>query len=341
MAAGRDGELPQNQLHYIFMTSFIRWRAIALLVVGFVLLLGFNVARAATNLYSTQFEIAEGYNGNLDLVGQQGWTSGNTGTLWNGLVEGFITGQGQHAYIGFAAPTNTPDLFVWQPINFNPMAAGLPLITFSVRMSIEDSTNENYDYFRWSLYNTQNDRLFSIEFDNYYLTVNYQLDGNNPVVTNTTSFVPGSNYTLTVTMNFATNRWSAFLDNRVIATNQPIRTTSALLTLGDMDAVWSIYDTNAPGDNYMVFDNYQITAAAISIPPPPSAQMQFLGRTGEGWALLRVSGQNGSRWSLDATTNFTHWTALKTNTVSGTFFDHVDQTAAGLRQRYYRARWIP
>ena len=108
-----------------------------------------------------------------------------------------------------------------------------------------------------------------------------------------------------------------------------------------MDAVWSIYDTNAPGDNYMVFDNYQITAEAITVPPPPQSQIRFLSRTGEGWALLRVFGQAGSRWSVDATTNFTHWTALTTNTVTGASFDHVDMTAAGFSDRFYRARFVP
>jgi hypothetical protein len=325
------------------MTSFLRLRAIGVFAVSFVLVLGFSLSRAATNLFSTQFETAEGYDENLDLVGQLGWTSGNTGTIWNGLTQGFIAGQGQHAYIGFAAPTNTPDLFVWQPINFDPLAAGLPLVTFSVQMFIEDSTveNQNYDYFRWSLYNIQGERLFSIEFDNYELSVNYQLNGNNPIVTNTTSFLPGSNYTLTVTMNFASNRWHALLDNRLIATNQPISTTSALLNFGDMDAVWSIYDTNAPGDNYMVFDNYQITAEAITVPPPPQSQIRLLSRTTEGWALLRVFGQAGSRWSVDATTNFTHWTALTTNTVTSASFDHVDMTATGLSGRFYRARFVP
>lgn len=323
------------------MTSLFRWRAISVLLVGAVSLLGSDLSRAATNLYSTQFETAEGYNSNLDLVGQIGWTSGNTGTVWNGLTEGFIAGQGQHAYIGFAAPTNTPDLFVWQPINFDPLATGLPLVKFSVQMLIEDSTNENYDYFRWSLYNVQGERLFSIEFDNYELWVNYQLNGNNPIVTNTTSFLPGSNYTLTVTMNFASNRWHALLDNRVIATNQPISTTSAPLTFGDMDAVWSIYDTNAPGDNYMVFDDYRITADSITVPPPPPSQIRLLSRTSEGWALLRVFGQAGSRWSVDATTNFANWTPLTTNTVTGTSFDHVDMTTAGLAGRFYRARFVP
>jgi hypothetical protein len=216
-------------------------------------------------------------------------------------------------------------------------------------MSIEDSSesNGNYDYFRWSVYNIQGNRLFSLDFDNYdYQTnrskyISYQLDGTNELVDSSARFTNSATYALTVTMNFASNRWSATFNNRLIATNQPITTTGAPLNLGDMDAVWSIYDTNAPGDNYMVFDNYQITAEAIAVPAPPPAQVQFLGRTAEGWALLRVFGQNGSRWSVDATTNFTHWTALTTNTVTSTFFDHVDMSATGLAGRFYRARFVP
>lgn len=325
------------------MTSFFRLRSIGVLVAGVVSLLGANLTRAATNVYSTQFETAEGYNNTLDLVGQRGWTSGNTGTIWNGLTEGFIAGQGQHAYIGFAAPTNASELFVWQPINFNPIAAGLPIVKFSVQMQIREETPDdaNFDNFRWSIYNTQGDRLFSLDFDNIFLDVNYLLDGTNELFLTGILFTNNVTYSLAVTMNFASNRWSATMNSTVIATNQRITTTSAPLNLGDVDAVWIINSTNNPGDNFMVFDNYEITAEAITVPPPPPAHIRFLSRTTEGWALLRVFGRNGSRWSVDATTNFTHWTALKTNTVSGPYFDHVDQSAAGFKQRYYRARFVP
>lgn len=323
------------------MTSFFRLRAIGVLVVGVVSLLGFNLSRAATNVYSTQFETAEGYNINLDLVGQLGWTSENTGTFWNGLIAEVIAGQGQRAYIGFAAPTNASDLFVWQPINFNPIAAGLPIVKFSVQMQVTDSPNRNYDDFRWSIYNIQGNRLFSLDFDNLFQDVNYLLDGTNELFLTGIPLANDVTYALAVTMNFASNRWSATLNSTVIATNQPITTVNASLNLGDVDAVWIINSTNNPGNNHMVFDNYQITAEAIAAPPPPTAQMHFLSRTAEGWALLRVFSQAGSRWSVDATTNFIHWTALKTNTVSGTFFDHVDQTATGFNQRYYRARFVP
>jgi len=103
-----------------------------------------------------------------------------------------------------------------------------------------------------------------------------------------------------------------------------------------------LYEKTAPGDNFLLFDNYQVTAEALTVPPPPVAQVQFLGRTTQGWALLRVAGQDGSRWSLDATTNFVNWTILVTNAISSSgYVDHVDMTAAPFSRRFYRARLAP
>ena len=295
---------------------------------------------AVTNVYSTQFEAAQGYNTNLDLIGQSGWLGSGSGG--NGILPTGFNGQGQSAYIGFDAPHPTnSNLVVWKLVNFNPIAAGFPIVKFTVQMRIEDSTNSKWDDFRWSLYNTQGNRLFSLSFDNDFLDVAYLLDGTNTIAVTNVKFTNSVPYVLTVTMNFTSNRWSASLGNALIATNKLITTTNAPLTLGDVDAVWlvnQISNTNAPGNNYMIFDNYLITAESVTVPP---AQMQYLGRTGDGWSVLRVNGQNNSRWSVDATTNMVNWVALKTNTISGTFFDHVDMMSAGQPKRFYRARLVP
>jgi hypothetical protein len=312
----------------LFRQQFLR--ALGLPTIALVALT--SAFAAPTNVFFTQFEPGQGYSTNFDLVGQGGWLGQGTGG--NGIVSNYIAGQGLQAYIGFAAPNPGEDYFVaYHPLNFNPLAAKQPIVKFSVLMSIEDSTNGNYDNFRWSVYNTQVERLFSLDFDNYSTNVSYKLDGTNVLVATGVSFAPGSNYTLLVTMNFAANRWSATLNNALLATNLPITTTGATLDVGDIDAEWLIYDINAPGDNYMLFDNYRVTAEPL--------QIDFLGRTVEGWALLRVFGPDGSRWAVEGTTNLLNWTSLKTNVVSGSYFDMVDMTAAGLKQRLYRARLVP
>ncbi len=321
------------------MKSRLYWqRFLRTLGLTALTLVTFTSAFAApTNVFFTQFEPVQGYSTNLDLIGQAGWLGDGSGG--NGIVNNFIAGQGQQAYIGYSAPDAGGDqLVAWQPLNFSPLAANQPIVKFSVLMSIEDSTNDNFDNFRWSVYNSAVDRLFSLDFDNYYTNVNYLLDGTNGLVATGVSFTPGSNYTLLVTMNFAANRWSATLDNALLATNQLITTTGAALNLGDIDAVWLVYDTNAPGDNFMLFDNYRVTAEAL---PMTSAQMNFLGRTVERWTLLRVFGPDGSRWAVEGTTNLLNWTSLKTNVVSGGYFDMFDMTAVGLNQRFYRAQRVP
>jgi len=316
-------------------------------LIGFVLLAIGTVVQlsgfaAPTNVYFTQFETSEGYSTNLDLVGQGPWTSEGSGG--NGIVSEFFLGQGQQAYVGFQPPqAGDEQLVVWPTNRFDPVAAGLPLVKFSTLMQIADSsiTNGQYDFFQWRVYNRQGQRLFLLDFDNYFTNINYSLDGNSGYTNTGVYFAPGATYQLSITMNFASNRWSASLDSTLIATNLPMTTTNAALSFGDVDAVWLLYDTNAPGDNFMLFDNYRITAEALTPPPVLPAQVQFVGRTSEGWALLQVSGRNGSRWSLDATTNFVNWTALKTNTVSGGYYDYVDQTAAPFARRFYRARFVP
>ena len=62
------------------------------------------------------------------------------------------------------------------------------------------------------------------------------------------------------------------------------------MDFGDADAVWLINlknGVNAPGDNYMLFDNYRVTASSLPVVP---AQMEFRGRTGLGWAVLPLFG---------------------------------------------------
>jgi hypothetical protein len=201
-----------------------------------------------------------------------------------------------------------------------------------------DSFNTNYDNFYWSVYNAQGDPLITLDFDNYDLGIYYLLDGTNDFVWTGQTFVNDDTNTLVMTMNFPQNSWSATFDGVVLVTNQPITTIRAPLNLGDVDAVWTVYDTNAPGDNYMLFDNYRITAEVI---PPPAPRLEALGRFGDGQFLLRVLGQSGERFAIEATTNFTQWTALKTNVITDGFFDYVDSSAPAFSRRYYRARWAP
>lgn len=286
-----------------------------------------------TNLYSTSFETTNGFSINLPLLGQSGWTG--QGSNGNGVTNNYVAGQGQQAYVGRKFLIPQDDVLVWRPINFNPVSTGYPVVKFSVFMSIEDSTNNQFDNFRWSIYNRDGLRLFSLDFDNYDFTINYDLDDTNTLVATGWSFDTGVDYTLAVTMNFVSNRWSASLNNSEIVANQPITTKGSALNLGDIDAVWLPFYTNTPGNNFMLFDDYRVTAETLP------ATVRLLSRTSEGWSVLRVAGSESSRWALDASTNLLNWSALKTNPISGGYYDYLDTAAAGAPRRFYRARFAP
>ena len=89
--------------------------------------------------------------------------------------------------------------------------------------------------------------------------INYELDDDLFVPTGFL-FERNGEYDLVVTMNYADNLWSAVLNDFTIVDSQPMTTTHSALDLGDIEAVWVNRQVGIYGDNYMVFDNYSVTA---------------------------------------------------------------------------------
>jgi len=285
-------------------------------------------ATAAAVLYQTSFESTEGYTTNLDLVGQKGWVG--LGSGGNGIATGFFAGKGQQAYVGFTPPrTNDTTLFVYQPIN-----KSVPRAQFAVTLAIIDSSNGNWDDFYWAVFNQQGQQLVTLDFDNFSTNVFYFLEGSTNRTATGVKFSNSIAYQLNMILDYTSNRWSATLGPDLLATNQPITTSGAPLNLGDIDAAWVVYTPAAPGDNFMVFDDYQISA---SVPQP---RLSLLGMV-NGSPTLRLTGLTNIQFAIDASTNVVDWLPLKTNITSGGSFDYVDDAGAGLPRRFYRARWVP
>jgi len=306
--------------------------AYLLALLGFLWAGGLSSSLATpTNIFSTQFEFAQGYNAGLNLAGQNGWTKFGSGG--NGLTNGFFPGQGQQAYVGRFPPVpGNSNLFVWYPINYSPVAAGLPRVKFATLMSVVGSTNGGYDFFQWHVFNNQGQPLIVIDFDTDSTNVGYFLDGTQFVNTGV-KFALGATYTLTVTMNFAANRWSATLNSALLAANQPMTTTGKQLTLGDVDAVWDIYLPNVPGDNFMVFDNYTLTAEAL--PPRPTL---FAPRYGRSFNLTFPTQSNFVYTVEFANQAYApNWIALTNVVGNGQIYVFRDYAATN-SARYYRVR---
>lgn len=224
--------------------------------------LRFQPALEPLTVYSANFGTAQGYDRSLSLAGQQGWLQ--TGTGGNGIRTNIFTSSLSQAYIGDSGGNN---LQLERPFNYTPDLATRPIVRFSVKMQVFDSTNFQYDHFRWRFYNQSSQRLFSIDFNNADFSIATVLDG--AAATNnfsTTAFDNFTAYTLSVIMDFSSNRWSAFLDERVIVANQPITTTGAALNLRSVAVAWVQNSALSPGDNYLVFDDYVLTAEAADKP---------------------------------------------------------------------------
>lgn len=306
---------------------------------GLALLLSLSVCNAVgaapASVYFTEFEAAEGYTDANELSGQNGWVSEGSGG--NGILPGRFQGSGAQAYIGFHPPLTQGEqsFSLWRPVNYDAVAEGRPIVTFSVAMEIADSTNGSRDDFRWSVYNASGQRLFTLSFNNATTEICYALDDGAGFLPTPYLFENETVYTLEIVMDFGANRWTARLGNAVLTENQPITTTNANLDLGDIDAVWYYIDANAPGDNFMVFDDYRITAQE---PPDPTPALQILSLQEDGKTLLRVFGLADKTYSIEASEDLVSWTSLKASSSSDGVIDHLDNASAGMPLRFYRAR---
>jgi hypothetical protein len=286
-------------------------------------------------IYSTTFEAAEGYDSNFTLAGQNGWRRSGNGS--NGVLSGDYLGHGACAYIGHVA-ADSRLLFLWRPILYTPEPA-LPLVKFSVLMTIVNSTNGNHDGFLWELYNAQGQQLFSLCFDIFDRRIYYKLDGDAFYVDTQKTYNHASVHHLLISLDIQSNRWNATLDGISLVSQLPITTSNSVVDIGSFDAVWAIYDINAPGNNFMVFDNYEITAEARSAMPP---RIGVLTRPTHGQITLRVQGTPGVSFTLQSSTNLSDWTNRQTKSADGVgIVDFIEPVASNPPRGYFRAQQSP
>jgi hypothetical protein len=326
---GGGGVLPSSQPAGPVSVEGVSWLSVYGALVVF--LVWGSQLFGATLIYRTGFEGHEGYQTNLSLTGQHGWV--HEGTGGNGVVVEFIPGAGQSAYIGFGAPTGTDEfLNIWRPVNLAPVPTNLSVITFSVTMLIVDSSNGRRDDFRWSFYNTNANRLFTVDFDNVTEGINYALD-NGAFVSTGFQFTRGAVHELTITLNFPRNRWQAALDGVALSGPVPITTTNAALNLGDVDAVWAVRTPGNPGNNYLVFDNYQLAGE-------PRITVYSPTRQPDGQLRLSVATEPVTRNVIEVSTNLFSWVGVMTNGTPAGRFDVLDNATMLMPRRFYRVRAV-
>lgn len=257
-------------------------------------------------LFQTGFEASEGYSPVSNLNGVNGWSSTSNGG--SGIPDdSFFPNEGQQAFIGFAPFEDISEenfsLFLWNPVNFTPDGPEDSIVEFRVMFQIFDSTTGSRDDFRWSFFNRENKRLFTIDFDNSSLRINYLLGSSSDFILTRTPFVNDKPYQLRVVLNFQTNKWSAFLDEQLILAELPLVEDGIEASLSDVSIIWSVKDVAAPGDNFMVFDNYRVSVLSTR----PSVEMF---KEPDGTVVLRASSAIASTWQLQYSDNLTSWETL-------------------------------
>jgi hypothetical protein len=270
------------------------------------------------------------------------------GSGGNGVLAGPYDGfNGQVAYVGFTAPAATNDVLnLFRPVGLTPVGGSLPLVTFRVTFQIFDPTTAapHFDEFRWSAYDTADRRLFSLHFplhpDELRQLIEFSLPGDTVPRTTNFRFLTGEVYDLTITMNFARRLWTADINGAVIVNAAALGEPGRALDLNTVDAVWYVPTPGSPGDNFMVFDDYRLTALPLADIPPT---LEAVGRLTDGTFLIRVLGEPGLRYTVEASPDFVTWAPIATGDAQSPsgFFDVQDLGARTRPAQFYRAYSVP
>ena len=269
------------------------------------------------------------------LIGQGGWQGEGTGG--NGLLENNFEGMGQQAYIGYWPPEEATEAFtsLWRPVEgIEPEETK---VTVTVLMMIVDSTNGQRDDFRWTLYNDNVQRLVTLDFDNGTRNINYSLDDDIFLPTGY-SFDHEALYDLKFEMDFAANTWTVSVGDQVLLNAKKLTTTGARLAFGDLGPLWVYRKREAPGNNYMVFDDYRITVETSDPAPKARPTLAWTGWANDGRAMLQLGGDATTDYTVEVSDDLKTWTPLQTAKPGDTGKEVADAGAPGYARRFYRAR---
>ena len=122
----------------------------------------------------------------------------------------------------------------------------------------------------------------------------------------------------------------------MVVNGEPITTKGAKLDLNEIDAVWAVRDAAKPGDNFMVFDDYRITALPVREIP---SSVEWVGFLTNGTVILKVLGEPGILYVLESSTDLAQWTTVGSSTAQspGGVAEFQDTAGSADAARFYRA----
>lgn len=298
---------------------------------------------AQTVLYTTNF--SDFPLGDGQWAGHDGWESSHPEPAIHGIVDGFFGDDNRSASIGFNPPNEEPIIStVFRPLNIDPLELNEPFVRLSTDVAIADSTNEAYDSFYLSVFNRDAQVLGSVVFDNTIDSFGlWRYDG---VEFEDLSlpFNHGQLYHLDIEIDFANNLWSAHLDDVSIFTDVTFTSSddNVRRDLGDFAVEWEVSDLNAPGDNWLLIDNWEVTMGETAHAEPPTAETEIVPQISvrrNGSVRLQWQGQVNTTYIVDKSNNLAQWSETAQVTTDGSAAgNYVDETADNSVQSFYRLR---
>ena len=295
--------------------------------------------QVATILYETDFNSTKRYQSNLSLVGQDGW-SGNR-------VEGSRIGSesdGLFAFIGGGEmPAGENTILLRRNLGYTPSPDAM-WVDLKARVRISESTNGTFDDFAWAFANSNGEFLFSVLFDNMHRRIHFAEDdgsGDSPFISYGLTFDRETEYDLRILMDFGTNRWSAWLNEAIIASDRRIAQPNNALNLAFLDVAWLPVGFFAVGNNRMEFDDISVTSGTFSFPVPVNPRLEISRKESEGQFELVLFGNQGRYYTISASRNLTDWVMIDDFLLQEDSHQIIDTTQTRSNIRFYRADEIP
>lgn len=303
-----------------------------------------NATEERISLYQTDF--ADFPPGDGQLVGHDGWSSTHPEEQVHGVIESFLGQENQAATLGLFIPVTDDDIIsVFRPITYDPVESETPAIEFSSTVSIVDSIEtEFFDSFYISVFNTNDDLLGSVVFDNTEENFGIWRSNGLEFFDTGVSFEHEVLYQLQIRINFAKNTWTATLDGMELFTDSQFSSSDAHRDLGDFSAEWEIADVLNPGDNWMMFDDWTVNAITTDLPVDPSPQsflVTKITRRPNGSTAISWAAEPDARYQVLSSANLDQWesdlpNSLVTTSAADTEASFIDRTARSASIRYYR-----
>ena len=231
-----------------------------------------------------------------------------------GIDTNLVAGMGQTAALGYLASTPPPNttqfIRVGRKVTTEPVVAGnLPVIDFYCQFGLTQSTNSRHDDFELLIYNWDDKVLGGLTFDLAqnklfrYDANEYNTGSTDSSYTDTglsLSSLYGTVVEVTMRVNYKTNTWTASVGGVQVVgaatfTRRPTTGTNlAARTFGSVQARWFITTVGYPGNNWMLFDDWSISASAEpTLPATASA-----GYAANSTAIIAVTDTASLGWTV-------------------------------------------